>query len=364
MSTEIRPDRFVFPSPTDVVCAAQRLPLAPLVDLETQRWIAELTRDLPVPVQTVCYECRLRQGDRRVDLALCMLPPFAEQARFSALLDELASSHERDPHWLRTTQFLRSWAAEAPGYRPEFPFVWLAFDLERHMRALPAPCPAPCVDADFFARRLGAKLPPQPASALAVVARTCHEAFFGHAIPEEVERTFLRCLSVEGVSVRAQHFSFMLSREPATFKLDVQLPVHQVRQFLTAVAWPGPAARIEAGIRSYMPWDGQVQLNLVLSPRLTPPLEVEFLSGGQQIATTDRLAFVERMVESGLCAPEKAGVLREIAEQRLLRAVDACENDLALNWYVKIRFQEAAAAEAKAYLGLMPRLRRATQGAE
>lgn len=113
---------------------------------------------------------------------------------------------------------------------------------------------------------------------------------------------------------------------------------------------------IEARIRHFMFWEGLVQLNLVLSPHLTAPLEVEFMSGGQTVAPADRLAFLDRMVVAGLCSAGKGRVLREIWQQRLLRAADACESDIALNWYVKIRFEEDVATEAKAYVGLMPRL--------
>jgi len=354
-------NRLVFPSATEVFRSAQRLPLAPLVDAATQEQLLELVRDFPVPVQTVCYECRLREDDDRVDLALCMLPPHAGQENFTGALDELAASRSGDPHWRRTVRFLQNWAAMASGYRPEFPLVWLAFDLDKDMRTLPVPCPAPCVDQDFFTRRLGVTVASPSAPDMAVVASTCHQALLERPLTDDVRRLFLRCLSVEGVNVHAKHFSFMLSRQPATFKLDVQVPVEQIATFLRAIEWPGPAVEIEARIRHYMPWPGHVQLNLVLSPRLTAPLEVEFLSGGQEIAPEERLAFVGRLVETRLCSVEKARVLRNTWERRLLEAPGACESDIALNWYVKIRFQEDVATEAKAYVGLMPRLWRGSR---
>jgi hypothetical protein len=313
---------------------------------------------LLIPVQTACYECRLGEHDDRVDLALCMLPPRAEDARFLTALDALAESRGGDPHWLATIEFLRKWAARAPGYRPEFPLVWLAFDLEKGMLALPSPCPAPCVDADFFTRRLGLTSEPPPPSEMAALADTCHEAFLGQPMADDVRRRFLGCLSVEGLNVGAKHFSFMLSRQPPTFKLDVQVPVDQVAAFLRAIAWPGPAAEIEARIRFYMPWQGHVQLNLVISPSLTGPLEVELLSGGQEVAASDRVAFVERLVDTSLCSPEKGRILQDLWRRRLLEASDRCESDIALNWYVKIRFQGDVATEAKAYVGLMPRPQR------
>lgn len=351
------PPRLVFPSTGEVLSSAQGLPLAPLVGVEAQKNILELGRGLALPVQTACYECRLAEHDDRVDLALCILPPYADPKRFAKALAELIESHRGHREWERTASFLEKWASQAPGYRPEFPFVWLAFDLEEHLRALPVPCPAPCVDPDFFARRLGATLAPRSASELETMADTCHQAFVERPLSGDVRDRFLRCLSVPGVNVQAKHFSFMLSRRPNTFKLDVQLPVDQIAQYLHGIGWPGPAREIEARIRHYMPWPGNVQLNLVLSPNLTGPLEVEFLSGGQDITPSERFGFLRRLVETSLCSPEKAGVLRDTWERRLLPASDTCENAIAVNWYVKIRFQEDVATEAKAYVGLMPRLR-------
>ena len=156
------------------------------------------------------------------------------------------------------------------------PFVWAAFDLDAATSELPVPCLGLCVDADFFARRFGAHLPaPDPAHVLAL-ADDSFQRLLGTPLPPILRDRVAACLFTK--QVVPKHFSFMLGRSPATFKLDVQLPVDQVADLLRGVGWAGFPERIQERIRGLMTWSGSIQLNLVLHPQVVGPLEVEFLT--------------------------------------------------------------------------------------
>jgi len=151
-----------------------------------------------------------------------------------------------------------------------------------------------------------------------------------------------------------KHFSFMLGRSPATFKLDLQLPVDQVADLLRGVGWAGSPERIQERIRALMTWSGAIQLNLVLHPRVVGPLEVEFLTIPDAASMGARLAFLDGLVAQGLVSPAKAAVLRSLSHAPTLGGPGAA---CVAGWYVKVRLDGDAPVEAKTYLGLMPRPR-------
>jgi hypothetical protein len=108
-----------------------------------------------------------------------------------------------------------------------------------------------------------------------------------------------------------------------------------------------------SGIRTVMPWRGHVQLNLVLHPALGSSLEVELLTGRGEAGDVERAAVLDRLVATGHCDPAKAEALRDAWARPVSEAGGTI---VARSWYVKVRFDGGRVAEAKAYLGLMPRM--------
>jgi hypothetical protein len=224
---------------------------------------------------------------------------------------------------------------------------------------LSAPAISLCVDRDFFARRLGLPTPPPPPPAeLAALATACHTHLRGEQLPASCRDLLEATLAIDGVTAR--HISLMVSRTPATFKLDVRLPVDRVAALLRAIRWPGDARRAMQRIRTMMPWPGHLQLNLVLHPAPGASLEVELLTDRGEARREDRLALLDRLVDAGLCDAAKAAALRDAWLDPVSVGRDG--TIVARSWYIKVRFEGDRIAEAKAYLGLMPRmLRRAPE---
>jgi len=324
--------------------------LEPLIDAATRARIIQLSRAFAVPAQTVCYEARLSEADRRTDLALCLIPGFL--SNLEDVLARLPPPPVPDAAWRRSLDYLRDWAAPGSELMARVPFVWAAFDLDETLSSLPVPCLGLCVDADFFARRFGAQLPaPDPAQVLAL-ADDSFQRLLGTALPAALRDRLSACLSAG--QVVPKHFSFMLGRSPATFKLDVQLPVEQVAELLRRVGWAGPPEAIQERIRGLMTWAGPIQLNLVLHPSVVGPLEVEFLTVPDAASMAARLAFLDGLVAQRLVSPAKAQVLRTLSGAPTLGSPGAAS---AAGWYVKVRLDGATPVEAKTYLGLMPRPR-------
>ncbi len=344
-----------FEPPAQVLDAVDHERLRALVDAEAQARCRAVMAELDVPVHTVCYECRLTPGDPRVDVAVGLVA--MQPAGAGDVLGGLGRRRATDAAWRRCLAFLADWSAPGSRFALPVPFVCAAFDQPGDPAALPAPALSLCIDRDFFARQLGLPTPPPPPAAERVaLAAACHDHLRGEPLPASCRDLIAAALAVDGVTAR--HISLMVSRTPATFKLDVRLPAGRVAPLLRAIGWPGDVRGAVDGIRAVMPWPGELQLNLVLHPALGARLEVELLTGRGDAGREDRLAVLDRLVAAGACDAGKAAALREAWLDPVSTGPGGTV--VARSWYVKVRFEGYRIAEAKAYLGLMPR-RRAPQ---
>lgn len=320
--------------------------LVPLVTTGAGERIAALARLLAVPVQTVCYEVRLGRGDDRADYAVCLLPGF--EAHFQRELERLGRAP--DPAWGQALDFVRAWTAEGSELLSLVPFLCLAFDLDGASNAV-APCVSVCVDPDFFLRRHGFAPAARSVEGQLEVIAECHQRLLATPLAGASRERSMRCLAAP--DALPVHASFMLSRSPATFKLDVRVPVDRVAAFLTDAGWAQDAPQVEDGIRELVTWPGAVQLNLVVSEEPGGPLEVELLTRANEASPLQRSTLLEALVARGLVAEEKAAVLEQVTASPLVASTSGF--GVARNWYVKVRFLRARPLDAKVYLAHMPR---------
>jgi hypothetical protein len=325
--------------------------LQALVEPRTRDHILALADELGVPVHAVCYECRLRRGDSRVDVAVCLLP--MQILGIDDVLGGLGRRHLAEVPWRRCLEFLAEWSHPASEFTAHIPFVCVAFDLPVDRTAVPVPALSLCIDREFFTRLRG--LPtaaPAPMSALLALADYCHRRLCGEALPAGSLTLLKRCLS--GDDVIAKHISFMLSRTPVACKLDIRLPVDSLAALLHRIDWPGAADSVVACIRAIAPHQRHVQLNLVLAPGLDANLEVELLTSAGEVRSEERVAVLQQLVDRDHCDPAKAEVLLRSSLVPVQRDPEGLI--VARNWYLKVRFCGDRIAETKAYLGLLPRV--------
>jgi len=325
-------------------------PLQALIDDRTREPIVALADELDVPVHAVCYECRLRRGDDRVDLAVCLLPMRTLCAY--DVLGALGRRHIAVPAWRRCLELLAAWSHPASEYAAQIPFACVAFDLPGDRAGVPVPAMSLCIDRAFFTRLRGLPSgPAAPAADLLALAKDCHRRLCGDALPARSLRLLTRCLSGDGVL--AKHVSFMLARTPAAFKLDLRIAVDRLAALLRRIEWPGPADAAVERIRALAPRQQHVQLNLVLAPGLDASLEVELLTHAAEAGSEERAAVLQQLVDGGHCDPAKAEALRASSRHPVVRDPDGLI--VARNWYLKVKLDGDRIAETKAYLGLLPR---------
>lgn len=345
---------------TDLSRAVRAMHLEPLVGGEAREDIASLSEALGLDAQSLCLECRLSETDERVDAAYMLYSGrHLMAARNGSPSGAMASF--RNPLWKRSREFLETWVA---GALPcVIPFVWMAFDRDAAGRPDPVPCLSLCVDRGFYVRRMGSSilhgLEPYRPSQLRHLAADSHGRLLGTALDAETGDRLEACAAALEPFGFPKHVSFMSARDPVTVKMDVCLPLNAVVPFLKAAGRPESTEGLHEALLRFMPWNGRIQLNLVMNATAAvQPLEAEFLTLPGEAALRDRLAFADTLVSAGLCAPAKAEVLREVSLHPLREAMENGEPAVARGWYCKIRFQGDIPLDAKAYLGLEPRSRR------
>jgi hypothetical protein len=320
---------------------------APLVDVDSWDRMSRICESFPTPVQTVCFECRLGAGEDQTDLAFAIL----FDPSLTRLAERLRRTHHGLAPWVRFADFVEEWVRPQSGLAPRIPFLCLALDGAQSGVIAKGPCVSLCVDPWFFARQMGLELPGP--DDLPGLAEECCARLTGNALPAKATER-LRSVVEGASSVRVKHLSLMLPRADAPMKLDLSIHSAEVGDFLKRIGWPGSSADLQSAVTEWVPWGGRVQLNLTLHPELAPPLEVEVFTDTPP-TPEERVGFLDRMVAFGLAAPAKASRLRDLWRHPIIELALADRRSVRCSWYIKLRFAASGAADAKAYLTLMPR---------
>lgn len=322
--------------------------LGPLVPERARAKFAKAFSRFTVPVYTAGFECRLAARDERIDFGMCLFPSeAANTARF-----ELPTRPEDEDVWARWWSVYLEWAG-TPLLQLEVPFLWVSLDTEHLESAIPLPGLGLSADPMFLRHQLV----PGNASDLGsehvrrIVQR--YGPALGQRLPPAATERIDRILSYPDSVVAARQCSFMLGRSPATFKFDVRLEAAHLGSFLEWIDWPR-AEEHHAMFAELYPWETPIQLNLVLHPHTTGPLEVEMMT--TSTPNQQRAEFLERLQRRGLCSGEKARCLLDLMARGTSPATHNAEMfQIGYAWYAKVRFGQGGPIQAKAYVGMMAR---------
>jgi hypothetical protein len=247
------------------------LPALPeqLVPAEAVAGLTALAKTLP-PVHVAGFECRLAEGDASVDLQQAV---FERDGHPAAMARWLAAAESLSPAWERVRRICSDWPA---GVKE----LWLEFD-------------------------------PEP-SVFAVLA---HDTDARDVLPALVDGAsdpvLNRCVEAAPAPARVSHLGAMLGRPGAALRIHVSdVPLDSLERFLRDAGWPGDAPRAAELARLLLDHGDQVVLCFdVLYGEMLPRLGLEcfFFQQGVDPRWSPLLA---RLVDLGVCAPEKAGALR------------------------------------------------------
>jgi hypothetical protein len=227
----------------------------------------------------------------------------------SALLDR--------GEWQRVRSLAERWADPASPLYPAIDRVWLEFDAPAQgVTAFGAP--VPCVFVDFAA---AAYSPARPVDERVDLARAALGPLFGGTLPSALEAGIRRCMEALPAGAAVPYAGVLLSRGDGSVRLCVRgLPAGSEPGFLAGLGWPGDGpeladrlarlAEMRRGAATLHP----ANLHLdVCADGVLPPvgLEYTFERPGQARGILRETAFLDRLVDAGLCTPGKrAGMLR------------------------------------------------------
>lgn len=335
---------------------------AALMSAENLARVREVAGHFPAGVSEFFgFECRLGEAAPRADFLFCSKAEEGGREVLAGLRpgEGPGASLLAHPIWQRLQRFAREWADPGSPWHEPVRNLWFEFDLE-------APPPDPPLPSVFFgteALRGGASgAPPWLPRVL--------EGLRGEAPGAALVASLDRCLAAlpEGASIF--QVGMMLARPGDAVRVCVRgVPPERRVELLERIGWPGPGDELARVLGDLPARADSVDLDLDLLPEVGPKLGLECSFYGGDPARWGFPAFVEALVERGLCRPEKgAGLLewsgavheRQRPEgwpadlRRRSAALGPGTASAFIRWpyHVKLVHQPGRPLEAKAYLAV------------
>ena len=283
-----------------------------------------------LPARLACafgWEVRLAAGAHPVDFGIRLGPSPVGRAGLAALVDEC---DDGDPRWERLRRFAVAWKREGSPIHAAVPLVFLEFD-ERGEGTPPVP--------SIFAALSAAHAQPRMVSELVGLLT-------GHALHRDAREGLAACVERLPRHSRLLQVGAMVGRRDGPVRIFAAVWKRHAADWLKAVGYPGDAEEVRRIHDAHADWCESILLQLDVAPAVGARLGIELdaQAPAAELRSAEWRALAERLVASGLCAPDHAHALlawrRPADAGRMRRDVS----------HLKIVFDGRAAVEAKAYL--------------
>jgi hypothetical protein len=294
--------------------AAYLRPLAPYLDAalispEALADIADIARVLPerLALFTFGFECRLGEPAPQADFLLCATAGSGGRDVLAQpdSYPEWPAAVRQDPTWQRVFTFAQHWAEEGSTLQPHVDNVWLEFDVERP----PGPVPVPSL---FFAPEavVGRTRRAEDTAALVTASGL---ALLLDENPRDIRARLAPVFEALPGRARVFQVGAMLSRRTDTVRLCIdRLEQAALMELVEQLGGAGPADVIRDAVQAWSGLADEICLNLDMGTELSARIGLEcYFLGESYPERAQRLrAFLDQLVEKGLCTPAKrAGVL-------------------------------------------------------
>ncbi|WAS90865.1 hypothetical protein [Nannocystis punicea] len=336
------------PVPHEVLAAvAPHVPAALVAPAQLQA-LAEWSRRLPSAFNWLGFECRLAEGDPRVDFAGCC-------EAWDGGRDHLVAGLARDPELCGPgpSALVRAWPND-PALK-DSPSVWLEFDFVG--AGPPAAFAFLCLDpacANTFRAHRGAERPPMVA--LMAAAERGATLLLGHAPSAMCIDSLRRAAEALPASGRALHVAATPHRGGDDLRIHYALLAGDVAGWLRRIGWPGDLATVERALAAIGDEFRQVGVQLAAGDSLRPALGLEaYVSRGPADFPAWQQTFAALAAE-GACSPAKARALLDDWWGHGTVSLPGAPWRVAIHrqFYVKT-VVDGDRLQAKAYLAIFPR---------
>lgn len=313
------------------------------------------------PVSASGFECRLGVPEPLADLGIRFMA--ADGTRALLVGHEGSDYHLpvdflSHPVWQRLQHFSRRWEEPGSALGEEVADIFLEFDVSGE----PPPVPVPSFFIEYEKRAH---------QRLAVLEESLG-LLWGEPLEPRVYEQVRSCFEALPQRASVCAVGAMFSRQFPGVRLCLQgLEPAEVGAYLERVGWPGERAGLESLLEKVAGRVDRVSPCLDVGERVLPRVGLECaLSEGSWEEPERWALLLERLMEQGLCLPEKAAALRAWLGHTYLRSspealpgsLRALAQELSphalpvflrrIN-HIKLVYQPGQAPEAKAYLALL-----------
>jgi hypothetical protein len=253
------------------------------------------------PVPRGILECRLGPNAPQVDLSQCI---HADDGEPAILAEHIAAAVSAGtlpdgPSWSRVRDFCSQWAKPSSPLHADIPDIWLEFDLDYPLSDLPTP-------SLFFTWR-GDTLPTR--ESYAVVERTL-SILLGESALGPLKDNLHRCFDACADAARVISVGVMLSRQTEALRVNVKpLGSDRIVPYLERAGWPGPAEEFRHLIVQMGGFADYMMVDMDVGTRICQEVGLECRPIQQPARGPQWATFLDHLLESGLCTPQKRDAL-------------------------------------------------------
>lgn len=333
--------------------------------------IGEVACSLPGAISSFFgFECRLGERVPRADFLACI--KVADGGR-----EILAGQHPttdlpetlfNDVVWQRVRLFSRHWANQESILYKQADNIWVEFDIDGPPSNIPVP------SLFFGPKRIQSRSASSPQSTIVAhphqwITRTALPLVLGNFLPQAAEQKLFECFDALPVDAEVFQIGVMLARKSEVVRLCVRniAPV-QIPAYLARLGWSGQEGRLRTLMTELSSGVGSINLNFDVSDRILPKIGLECYFDIPANPWVKLQQFLDHLVGTGLCLPEKRDALFAYIGQSCesnhelwpthLRHASRFLNGKFLSAFfrtlhhIKIVYQPDSVLEAKAYLAV------------
>ncbi len=259
------------------------------------------------------FESRLGDVRAEVDFLLCAKADEGGRDVLAGLTpgQPLPPEFLDHPVWQQIRGFAEAWVQPASPLHGCIQNVWLEFDIDGDMGATlcqgatAPPVPSLFIGTDALFKRHGSTAPPW---LLDQALPLC----MGQAVAPDLAASLNTAMGALPASANIFQIGMMLSRPGGANMLRLcirGMDQHEAVRYLQDVQWPGDPEAIQDLLNFLYASSNSVDLDIDLQPKVGPKIGLECSFGADRDTPTRLAAFLERLVQQGLCLDTKRHAL-------------------------------------------------------
>jgi hypothetical protein len=259
------------------------------------------------------FESRLGDVRAEVDFLLCAKASEGGRDVLAGLIPGQALPPEflDHPVWQQIRRFATAWVQPASPMHDCIQNVWLEFDISGDMgialceSSTTPPVPSLFIGTDALFGHYGCDAPPW-------LLKQALPLCMGQSVSQDLAVSLHAAIGALPAHANIFQIGMMLSRPGGANMLRLcirGMKQHEAVRYLQDVQWPGDPEAIQDLLNFVYASSNSVDLDIDLQPKVGPKIGLECSFGADRDTPTRLAAFLERLVQQGLCLDTKRHAL-------------------------------------------------------